>query len=196
MRAGMRASVSFVFAIAFMATSWQALAAAPPDREAMIDEQKTALAPLAILDGLWRGPAKVYEGGKVIEVTQTERVGPFLGGTMRVIEGRGFLPDGTLRFNAFAVISYLPMAKKYNFRSYAEGFERDFPIDIHPDGFAWSINAGPAGTIRYTAKVKDNVWTERGERLVEGQPPILIFEMALQRIGNTSWPEAGAVPPR
>lgn len=196
MNARIRAGVSGFCALLLLAMSLQAQGAAPPDREAMMDEQKTALAPLAILDGTWRGPAKVYEGGRVIELTQTERVGPFLGGAVRVIEGRGFLPDGTLRFNAFAVISWLPMAKKYNFRSYAEGFERDFPIDIHPDGFTWSINAGPAGTIRYTAKVKDNVWTERGERVVEGQPPILIFEMALQRIGNTSWPDAGAVAPR
>lgn len=196
MSARIRPLESAFRALVLLAMSGPVLAAAPPDRGAMIEEQKAALAPLVILDGTWRGPAKVYEGGRVIELTQTERVGPLLGGTIRVIEGRGFLPDGTLRFNAFAVISYLPMTKTYNFRSYAEGFERDFPIDIHPDGFAWSIDAGPAGTIRYTAKVKDNVWTERGERLVEGQPPSLIFEMALQRIGNTSWPETGAVTPR
>ena len=62
----------------------------------------------------------------------------------------------------------------------------DFPLELLPDGFAWSIAAGPA-TIRYTATVKDGVWTEVGERIASGAPPVRIFEMILRRIGNASW---------
>jgi hypothetical protein len=115
--------------------------------------------------------------------------------SIKIIEGRGYAPDGTLRFNAFAVISYSPQTEKYNFRSYAQGDSGDFPLEVRPDGFTWSIKAGPA-SIRYTATAKDGVWTEIGERIVEGQPTVRTFEMTLRRIGGTDWPSAGAVPPK
>ena len=66
---------------------------------------------------------------------------------------------------------------------------------MRPDGFAWSIAAGPA-TLRYTANVRDNVWTEVGERIVDGQPPVRTFEMSLRRVGDTDWPAGSAVPAR
>jgi hypothetical protein len=48
--------------------------------------------------------------------------------------------------------------------------------------------------LRYTATVRDGVWTEIGERIVEGKPPVRTFEMRLKRIGSTDWPAGGAVP--
>ena len=152
--------------------------------------------PLSIFDGTWRGPAKIIlPDGKELLITQTERVGSFLSETVKVIEGRGYAQDGSITFNAFAVISYSPQSNKYNFHSYAQGYSGDFPLEVRPDGFTWSIKAGPA-TLRYTATVKDEVWVEVGERLVEGQVPVKTFEMTLRRIGNTDWPAAGAVPAR
>jgi len=172
-----------------------AAAQAPGAAEAMA-AQRQALAPLAIFDGLWRGPAKVMApGGRMLELTQTERVGPLLGGTVRLVEGRGHAGDGTLQFNAFAVMSWQPRTQTYNFHSYAQGHESDFPLEVRADGFTWSIPAGPA-TIRYTATVKDGVWSEIGERVLPGQPPVRIFEMTLTRVGPTDWPAAGALGPQ
>ena len=126
--------------------------------------------PLAAFDGVWRGPATITQpDSKVVTITQTERVGPMLGNSVKVIEGRGYAADGSSPFNAFAVISFSPQASRYNFHSYAQGYAGDFAMDVRPDGFAWSIPAGPA-TLRYTATVKDGVWTEIGERVVDGQP--------------------------
>ncbi len=171
-------------------------AADAPDTVGLIAAQRKAVQPLAVFDGMWRGPAKVtLADGKEVETTQTERVGSILDGSVKVIEGRGYTADGTLRFNAFAVLSYSPQTDKYNFRSYAQGYSGDFPLEVRPDGFTWSIRAGPA-TIRYTATVKDGTWTEFGERIVEGQPTVRIFQMTLRRIGSTDWPAAGAVPPQ
>ena len=148
-----------------------ASAAGPPDSAALLDAQRQSMQPLAMLDGTWRGPAKVtLPDGKEVQTTQTERVGSFLGGSIKIIEGRGYAPEGAVTFNAFGVISYSPQTGKYNFRSYALGHSGDFPLD--------------------------GVWTEIGERIVEGQPPMRIFEMRLQRIGSTDWPEAGAVLPK
>jgi hypothetical protein len=111
-----------------------------------------------------------------------------------VIEGRSFNADGSIGFNAFAVISYEPTKKAYNFRSYALGHAGDFVITPTADGYVWEVPAGPA-TIRYTATFKDKVWTEIGERVVTGQPPVQFFEMHLTRVSDTSWPDGGAMTP-
>jgi hypothetical protein len=161
---------------------------------AALAAQKEAQARLAWMDGVWRGPAVTRGPGGEHKVTQTERIGTMLGGTLRVIEGRGFNPDGTVGFNAFAVISYDPASKAYDFRSYAQGRSGDFVITPTADGYVWEIPAGPA-TIRYTATLKDKVWTEIGERIVPSQPAMPFFEMHLTRIGDTTWPNGGAMTP-
>jgi hypothetical protein len=182
--------------LAGLAWPWPSLSAGPPDTTALMQAQRQAIAPLAFLDGTWRGPARLFlPGGQSLAMTQTERVGPFLDGTLRLIEGRGHAPDGTVKFNALAVLSYDPEEKKYHFRSHAQGHQGDFAFELKPDGFVWRIPAGPA-TLRYTATVKDGVWDEVGERLVDGQAPMRIFEMRLERLGSTGWPLEGAVAPQ
>ncbi|HKK21276.1 MAG TPA: DUF1579 domain-containing protein, partial [candidate division Zixibacteria bacterium] len=134
-------------------------------------------------------------GGGKHELTQTERVGPFLDESVRVIEGRGYEPDGSVGFNALAVISYDLRKSEYSMRSYAMGQVGDFVITPTSNGFTWEIPAGPM-TIRYTATIDDSTWTEVGDRVMQGKDPVRIFEMHLTRIGNTDWPSGGAVPPK
>lgn len=165
--------------------------------EALLRAQREALAPLAVIDGLWRGPARaVMPDGSELRMTQTERVGPMLGGSIRAIEGRGHLPDGTLVFHAFAVVGYDPGTRRYHFRSWAQGRWGEFPFELRPNGFSWSTPAGPGATLRYEAEVQGGSWRETGHRIVDGQPPQRTFEMTLQRLGDTSWPAEGAVPHR
>ncbi len=164
-----------------------------PDSAALIEAQRQAMTPLAYMDGVWRGPAwTIVQTGEKHEVTQTERIGPFLGGSIKVIEGRGYLADGTVGFNAFGIISYRPEDKQYTLHSYAMGMVGDFVLKMTADGYQWEIPAGPM-TIRYTAVVKDGTWHEVGDRIVPGKDPMRFFEMNLTRIGDTDWPEAGAV---
>jgi hypothetical protein len=178
-----------------LALASAAQAAGDPRSAELLAAQSRAMAPLSIFDGLWRGPATItLPDGKALQLTQTERVGSMLGGTLKVIEGRGYLPDGSVGFNAFAVISFSPQTGRYGFRSHAQGYTGDFLLEVRPDGFSWSTPAGPGATIRYTATLKDNVWTEIGERLVEGKPAVKMFEMQLKRIGSSDWPAGGAVP--
>ena len=172
-----------------------AFAAGPPDTAALLAAQKKALAPLRAFDGLWRGPATVVgPDGRALSLIQTERVGPLLSGTVRLIEGRGHRSDGSVAFNALAVISFNPQDGTYNFRSYAQGHEGDFPLTVKDGEFVWTIQAGPA-TIRYAASVKDGVWYETGERTLAGQAPVRIFEMKLQRVGDTDWPAGAGIGP-
>lgn len=163
---------------------------------AVIAAQREALAKLAVMDGVWRGPAwTILASGQKHTITQTERIGPFLDGTVKVIEGRGYEADGKVTFNAFGTISYNTSTKSYTLHSYAQGFVGDFALKPTTDGYVWEIPAGPT-TIRYTAVIKDGSWLEVGDRIVQGKEPVRFFEMNLKRVGDTSWPAGGAVPPK
>jgi hypothetical protein len=171
-------------------------AQARPDPAKLLAVQREALAKLASLDGTWRGEAwSLAPDGRKHTLTQTERVGPFLDGAVRVIEGRGYEADGKLAFNAFGTIAFDPASGAYSMHSHAQGRTGDFPVTVTIDGFSWEIPVGTM-TIRYTAVVKDGVWTETGERLVPAQEPVAFFGMRLERLGDTDWPAGGAVGPR
>lgn len=173
-----------------------AMAQGRPDPATVIAAQREAMRKLSYMDGIWRGPAwTIRPSGEKHSITQTERIGPFLDGSVKVIEGRGYDPDGKVTFNAFGTISYNPTAQAYTLHSYAFGFVGDFTLTLTADGFTWEIPAGPA-KIRYTAVVKDGTWREVGDRIMPDKEPIRIFEMDLKRIGDTNWPAAGAVTPR
>jgi hypothetical protein len=168
----------------------------PPDPKVLIAAQRDGMASLAYMNGVWRGPATTtLPSGEVHNITQTERIGPFLDESVKVIEGRGYEPDGRVGFNAFGVISYDPATKKYTMRSYAQGYQGDFVITPTVDGYTWEIPAGPM-TIRYTAVIKDGKWREVGDRIMPGRPPVRFFEMNLVRVGDSDWPGAGAISPK
>ncbi len=164
------------------------------DPAATLAAQREAMPALAKMDGVWRGSAwTILPTGEKHTVTQTERIGTFLEGTVRVIEGRGYDADGKVAFNALGVISFDPDKRTYSMRSYAMGRSGDFPFAPTADGYSWEIAAGPM-TIRYTATIKDGVLHEVGDRTMAGKDPIRFFEMTLNRVGDSDWPAAGAVP--
>lgn len=174
-----------------------AAAAQAPDPAALLAAQKEAMKAFAAMNGVWRGPAwTIVPGGQRIELTQTERAGPMLDGTLKVVEGRGYRADGSLGFNAFGIISYDVATKKYAMRSWAMGRSGEFAITPTAEGYVWETPAGPGAVIRYTATVKGDSFRETGDRIVEGRPPQRIFEMDLKRLGDTAWPAGDAVPPR
>lgn len=185
------AFISFLFILVCST----AIASQRPDSAALIAAQKEAMAPLAFMDGVWRGPAwTILASGEKHNITQTERIGPFLDGSVKVIEGRGYEDDGKVTFNAFGIVAYDPAKKTYTMHSYANGFVGDFPLTLNADGFVWELPAGPSMTIRYTATVKNGTWREVGDRIVSGKEPQRFFEMNLKRIGDSTWPAAGAIP--
>lgn len=173
-----------------------ALAQGRPDPAALISAQQKALTALAFMDGEWRGTAWTVVGsGEKHTITQTERIGPFLDGSVKVIEGRGYEADGRMSFNAFAIISFDPDKQAYSMRSFAQGRSGDFTLTPSAAGFVWEIPAGPM-TIRYTTTIKDGTWREFGDRMIAGKEPVRFFEMDLKRVGDTTWPAAGAVAPQ
>src|SRR5258706_1991121 len=121
-----------------------AVAQGRQDSAALIAAQRQAMLPLASMDGVWRGPAwTILPSGEKHNVTQTERIGPFLDGSVKVIEGRGYDADGKVTFNAFGTISYNPATRAYTLHSYAQGYGGDFVLTPTADGFVWEVPAGP-----------------------------------------------------
>lgn len=168
-----------------------------PVASALLASQREAMKKLAFMDGTWRGPAwTIVSGGKKHHITQTERIGPFLDGAVKVIEGRGYDTDGKVTFNALGIISYDVNQKSFVMRSYAQGRSGDFPLKLTSDGFSWEIPAGPGVTIRYSATVKNGSWKEVGDRIIRDQEPVRFFEMELKRMGETTWPAEGALLPK
>jgi hypothetical protein len=167
-----------------------------PSPTVLIAAQRDAMLRLAYMDGVWRGPAwTILASGEKRTFTQTERIGPFLDGSVKVIEGRGYDPDGKVTFNAFGTISFNPATKAYTLHSHAMGNVGDFVLALTSDGYTWDIPAGQT-TIHYTAAIKDGAWSEVGDRIVPGKDPVRFFEMNLRRVGDTDWPAAGAISPK
>lgn len=187
---------ALVFLLITGGMSLAALAQGRPDPATLIAAQREAMAALTFMDGVWRGPAwTILPSGEKHTLTQTERIGPFLDGSVKVIEGKGYEADGKVGFNAFATVSYNPATRAYTMHSYAQGSVGDFTLKPTADGFVWEIPAGPM-TIRYTAVIKDGAWREVGDRITPGKEPVRFFEMNLKRVGDTTWPAGGAVSPK
>lgn len=187
--------LAFLLSVAGM--SLTAVGQGRPDSAALIAAQREAMAPLAVMDGVWRGPAwTILPSGEKHVITQTERIGPFLSGSIKVIEGRGYEADGRVGFNAFGIVSYNPTTRAYTLHSHAMGNVGDFVLKPTADGYTWEIPAGPTMTIRYTATIKDGAWREVGDRIQEGKEPVRFFEMNLKRVGDSDWPAAGAISPK
>ena len=171
-----------------------AVSQVPPNAAARIAAQHAAMARIAYMNGIWRGPAWSLTPAGRREIIQTERIGPLLDDGVKVIEGHGYLADGTTGFNALGIISFDPGTSTYVLHSYAQGYSGDFPLRLTDTGYVWEIPAGPGAIIRYTATIADNHWREVGERIAGEAPPMQIFEMNLVRVGDTGWPAGDPVP--
>src|SRR3954466_1846500 len=120
-----------------------------PDPAAIIAAQRDAMKPLAFMDGVWRGTAwTILASGQKHTITQTERIGPFLDFSIKVMEGRGYDPDGTVTFNALGTLSYNPATKVYTLHSYAQGNAGDFTLVPSANGYVWETPGGPQTVIR------------------------------------------------
>ncbi len=191
----MRVLVSLLLAAGLATATVPAAQAQPYDPPSRLAAEKEAMQPLAWMNGVWRGSSwNLLPNGQKHEGTQTERIGPFLDGSIKMLEGRGYSADGSVSFNAFGFIAYEPGGKSYALRSCALSYCGEFPLKVTADGYVWEVPAGPGAIVRYTAVYKDGLWVETGERIAGDKPGVKVFEMDLRRVSDTDWPAAGAIP--
>lgn len=157
-----------------------------------IKAQQEAMKKLAWMHGVWRGPAVSQSPQGEHRVTQTERIGGFLDGTITMMEGKAYQADGSIGFNALGVASYDARTRSYCLTSWALGHGGKFAMTVTDHGYVWEVPAGPM-TMRYTATLKDGVWNEVGDYIAPGKPAQRFFEMNLKRIGDSAWPAAGGI---
>lgn len=172
-----------------------ATASAQAMQPAGTPEQRQAMQTLSWMDGEWVGEATVSMGpGRTSTHSHTERIGPMLGGSIKVIEGRSTDADGSVAFNAFAVVSWDDATDAYVMRSYANGQAADFPLEATADGFRWSTPSR-GGEMRYVTVFSDGEWVETGHFVMPGRDPMKVIELRLRRRGDTGWPAAHPVIP-
>lgn len=146
----MRAIVSFCSLVLGLTSAVHAQA----PNAGLLDAQRQAMARLSFLDGEWAGPAVSQERTGPVRMTQTERSGALLDGTVRLVEGRAYDPAGKTLFNALALISFDPRAKTYSINSHASGYATTTELQVRDDGFDWEVPAGPGMRMRFHAVVK------------------------------------------
>lgn len=193
MRKSLRVSLLALCASVSMGLAIPAGAQEP--RPAGTQEQRDAMQRLSWMDGEWTGTASVYAGpGRTSSHSHTERIGPMVGGSVKVIEGRTTEADGTVSFNAFAIVSWDDAQDRYMMRSYANGNAGDFPLEVTADGFKWSVPSR-GGRMDYVATHADGEWVETGDFVMEGREPMRVIELRLRRRGDTDWPAGNPVLP-
>lgn len=125
---------------------------------------------LGFLLGDWEGTARISRGAAgPIEVAQSERVRPLIGGHALLIEGTGRDPADTSRvtFRAAAVVSYDPKARRYAMQTFLPG-GRGTRADVEagPNRLVWRSETGE---VRYTIWLDDEGrWRETGEHTRDG----------------------------
>ena len=167
---------------------------AMPESDALVAEQREAMERVGWMDGVWRGTVTSAGPEGMIELVQTERIGTIAGGTMRVIEGRGYDADGTLQFNAAGIVTYDAAAGEYVMTSTARGMTARPWFKPTANGFEWGIETGQV-SISYVARHDDGEWVEEGFMAFPNQPKRQFMTMRLRRVGDTDWPGAGVIGP-
>ncbi|EAQ29891.1 hypothetical protein NAP1_03925 [Erythrobacter sp. NAP1] len=174
---------SYLLAAASLAIA-APLSAQMPDEGAMIAEQREAMEALSWMDGTWEGTVTTQTPEGPVTYRQTENISPIAGGTVRVIEGRGFDEAGELKFNAAAMIVYDAENDEYGMIASARGRATQPWFKKTDNGFEWGFETGPV-KISYIAVYDDGVWSEEGFMAFGEAPPAKFLEMRLERTGGS-----------
>jgi hypothetical protein len=148
------------------------------------DAEATAIAHLPALIGSWEGDGWMRTGpGDPQRFVSQERVEPRLEGRALIIEGKHYNQDRTrIVHNALAVVTYDPASGEYYFLAKVAGQPPgDYRGHLDSDAFIWEMPT-PRGKIRYTIRVVNEQWIEKGE--IEGSNGWQqFFEMTLKHAG-------------
>lgn len=138
------------------------------------------------LVGKWKGTGWIQFGPKKHSFTQTEDVSLKANNTVVQIEGRGVATEDTniVIHQAYATVSYDLYNNKYLMRAIrGDGGHVDADFTVLADGaIEWKFKNPQAGEIKYTIRLIDNKWVEKGEISRDGQNWIHFFEMSLTKV--------------
>lgn len=160
------------------------------DRDA-VATQKAQMARIAHFDGVFVGPAMTYplDGKPPFAGRIVQRIGPFLDGAVRLMEGRIYSPQGALRFNGLIVFDYDVDAGRHRASLFANGRKIVTEVVLNPRGYHLDIPVpGARAFRRIHVTLLPTQFLEQVDYHAEGKKPIKEFEMTLDRMGSSDWP--------
>lgn len=147
------------------------------------EPQKAEMKKMEALIGQWKGAGWSQQGREKLEFTGTETVQKKLDGLALLVEGKFVNDKDIVVHQTLAVLSFNRESKDYRFNTFLlNGASGEHKFKLIPDGYEWGFKI-PSGTIRYTIKIKDNVWSEIGEYSKDETGWVKIFEMNLKKVG-------------
>ncbi|XOV93124.1 MAG: hypothetical protein ACFHWX_00140 [Bacteroidota bacterium] len=137
------------------------------------------------LIGEWEGTGWVITQERQKRFTRVnERLTYKLDSSIIYIEGKGInIEDGKVVHDAIGIVHLDPNTSQLMMMAFTEEGRNTLTALTFPtvDSFEWLIQLGPAGTIRYTAVVKDGTWIEAGSYSRDGDTWNQFFEMTLRK---------------
>lgn len=160
-----------------------AAVAQAPDAAALVQRSRDALAPVAALVGQWEGEATIRRGpGEPTRVRQSEDILWGASGTVISIRGTGRDPaTGATVFEAVGTLWFDPDLGKVRLRTHTDGRSVEADVEVRPDTLVWGF-AVPGGRVRYVIALTADTWTETGDYIAEGRPPLRTTELRLRRV--------------
>lgn len=181
-----------LFALALFAAD-PAAAQAPPNPEAAaaarFEAQRAAMARLDMLHGVYRGTSVAYDPGEPPKRgTVLHKVGPFIGGAIKVMEGRSYDEAGKLKFNGMMVLFHDTASGEYRTRSFTMGGGGETKMTLTDDGYYFEIPMSAGAVRRVNIIVAPGKWGERVEIRRPGQEPFVTLTMDLTKVSDADWP--------
>lgn len=168
---------------------------APPDvlvEQATLAAERAAMDQLVNYDGVYKGHWRILvpslAPGRPLSGAVGHRVGPFLAGTVKMMEGKNFSDAGEQTFHGMIVIHYDVPSKHYRLTVFANG--KNFETDAvqTPTGYYFEDHNGSNAKRRINIVVTPTTWSEYVEQFDGTSAPVRIFEMTLDRVGPSDWP--------
>lgn len=133
--------------------------------------------------GQWKGSGWAQYGPKRESFTGGENIQKKVDGLALLVEGKFTNSEGKVIHETLAVLSYNEVLKNYRFDTFlATGMSGEYELKVLPDGYEWGFQI-PAGIVRYTIKIDNDVWFEIGEFSRDGGKTwFKNFEMKLERV--------------
>lgn len=143
-----------------------------------------AMQKFEFLNGHWSGTGWMQLGRDKHHFNQEETISYKLNNSVLIVDGLGIDAETKkVAHQAYAVISYDRSAQKYLMRAFrGDGNYVDADVSFDDDGsLVWGFYHPQGGKVKYTIRLVDGKWVEKGEMSQDNMTWFPFLEMTLSR---------------